>query len=60
MNAVNMLILALIASLAATVFMVLLSDQYLQIMSDHGLFFIFAIGFIGLVGAREKTPETEA
>jgi len=35
MNAVNMLILALIASLAATVFMVLLSDQYLG--QAHGI-----------------------
>ena len=60
MNALNMLILALIASLAATLLLVLLSDQYVQIISDHGLVFIFAIGFIGLVGAREKTPETEA
>lgn len=60
MTALNILIGALIASLAATILLVLFSDDYMQIMADHGSVFILAIGMIGLVGAREKTPGIEA
>jgi hypothetical protein len=60
MNSVNIVIVALIVGLAAAIIMMMVSSASVAVLSEHGLVFIFAIGFIGLVSAREKTPELKA
>ena len=54
MNALNILVFGLIAVLAVVLLMFVNSSEMVRNLADHSIAFVFAIGLIGLVGAREK------
>jgi len=60
MKKLNVLIFALVAAFAAILLLFVNSSNLVQSIADHAVAFIFAIGLLGLVGAREKTPESRA
>lgn len=60
MKTLNVLIFALIAALAAILLLFVNSSDIVRSMADHATAFLFAIGLLGLVGAREKTPDPQA
>ena len=57
MKLTNVLIITMTAGLVLALMLSGASDQYAEFMVDHGWILVLAIGFVGLVGAREKTPE---
>ena len=60
MNVLNILVFGLIAALAATLLLFVNSSDTVRALADHSVTFLFAIGILGLVGAREKTPNPQA
>lgn len=60
MKTLNAIVFALIALLAATLFAFARSADLLPMLADHSVVVIMAIGILGLVGAREKTPNPQA
>ena len=57
MKLTNVLIITMTAGLVLALALSGASVQYSEFMVDHGWILVLAIGFVGLVGAREKTPE---
>jgi hypothetical protein len=57
MKLTNVLIITMTAGLVLALALSGASVQYAEFMVDHGWILVLAIGFVGLVGAREKTPE---
>lgn len=55
MNALNLLVFGLIAVLA--VFLLWVNSDVARMLEDHSVIFLLVIGVLGLVGAREKTPD---
>ena len=60
MNIVNILVFALIAALATTLILFVNSADSIRALADYSMAFIIAVGVLGLVGAREKTPAPQA
>ena len=60
MNVVNFLVFALIAALAVCLVLFVNSAASVRALADHAMYFLIAIGALGLVGAREKTPGPQA
>ena len=54
MNALNILVFGLITVLAVVLLMFVNSSDMVRNLADHSIAFVLAIGFLGLVGAREK------
>lgn len=60
MKALNILVFGLIAVLAVVLVLFVNSSDMVRNLADHSVAFLFAIGILGLVGAREKTPTPQA
>lgn len=60
MNALNILVFGLIVVLAVVLLLFVNSSDMVRNLADHSVAFLFAIGILGLVGAREKTPNPQA
>ena len=60
MKALNILVFGLIVALAAVLLLFVNSSDMVRDLADHSIAFLFAIGVLGLVGAREKTPNPQA
>ena len=60
MKALNILVFGLIVALAVVLLLFVNSSDMVRNLADHSIAFLFAIGVLGLVGAREKTPNPQA
>ncbi|NPU91459.1 MAG: hypothetical protein HPY82_06055 [Gammaproteobacteria bacterium] len=60
MKTLNAIVFGLIAALAGTLIVFARSADLLPMLADHSVVVIMAIGILGLVGAREKTPNPQA
>lgn len=60
MKALNILVFGLIAVLAVVLVLFVNSSDMVRNLADHSIAFLFVIGMLGLVGAREKTPTPQA
>lgn len=54
MKKFNVLIFVLVATFAAILLLFVNSSDVVQSIADHTAAFMFVIGLLGLVGAREK------
>ncbi len=57
MKRTHAIVFGLIASLVFVAILSLRSQEQIEWIADNGMLLIMAIGFIGLVSAREKTPD---
>ena len=60
MKTLHAITFGLIAALAGTLLFSAQSADNLPLLADHSMAILMAIGVIGLVGAREKTPNPQA
>ena len=54
MNALNILVFGLIGALAIALLVLASSAEAVSALSDYSGAYLFAVGMLGLVGAREK------
>lgn len=57
MKLTNLLIIALTTGLVLALVLSGASGDQWEFLVEYGWVLVLAIGFVGLVGAREKTPE---
>ncbi|TNC90033.1 MAG: hypothetical protein CSH49_04485 [Alcanivorax sp.] len=57
MKLTNLLIIALTTGLVLALVLSSASGEQWEFLVEYGWVLVLAIGFVGLVGAREKTPE---
>jgi len=60
MKTLHAIVFGLIAALAGTLFFSAQMADKLPLLADNSMAILMAIGIIGLVGAREKTPNPQA
>ncbi len=60
MKTLNVFVFGLIATLASALILFAKAPGVADLLADHSVMLVMAIGILGLVGAREKTPTPQA
>lgn len=60
MNRIRTVVMSLIGVVALALLVASASPDWLSLLADHALLVLMVIGVAGLVGAREKTPVSQA